>query len=257
MSDIDFFLEGSIGFIVLNRPKKRNALSLQSLTEFREIIKRIKGKDDCSIIIIKGRGKDFCAGHDLNELRKYQHSIHDVRKIFSLSAEIMQEFHVLPQPVIAQVQGNASAAGCQIVAASDLAVAESGALFSTPGVKIGLFCSTPMVPLCRAIGRKKALEMLFTGLPLSAAEAQTYGLINKVVESNNLEHEVISLADHINRYSAKVIELGKKAFYHQIDHSESDAYLFSKEVIALNCLHDDAVEGIDAMLEKRPPQWKK
>jgi enoyl-CoA hydratase/carnithine racemase len=253
---IDLYQKESIGYIVLNRPEKRNALDLEALIELDKVLKGIKRNRSQKVLIIKGKGLDFCSGHDLTEFVNKQRSIHHFRKIFSLSAQIMQAFHTLPQPIIAQVHGHATAAGCQLVAACDLAIAEKDSLFSTPGVKLGLFCSTPMVSLTRSIGRKHALEMLFTGKEITANEAKQLGLINSVVEKDKLQEETENLATEITQFSGKILALGKQAFYQQINHLESDAYHLSKEVIALNCLFDEAQEGITAMLEKRKPQWK-
>jgi enoyl-CoA hydratase/carnithine racemase len=169
---------------------------------------------------------------------------------------MMQTIHQLPQPVIAQVHGIATAAGCQLVAACDLAIAEKNALFATPGVKIGLFCSTPMVPLCRVIGRRRALEMLLTGRFVSALEAEKYGLINKVVEKDNLNKETENWARSMSKYNLSTLEIGKKAFYNQIYQDESSAYNYAKEVISINCLDENAQEGMNAFLEKRKPKWK-
>jgi len=255
MNHVEFMQENHLGFIILDRPEKRNALSFDSLHQFEDIIIELKDKTDIKVVIIKGNGKDFCSGHDLTEFVDPKRSIHQYRKIFSLSAKIMESLHQLPQIIIAQVQGHASAAGCQLVASCDIAVAERNALFSTPGVKIGLFCSTPMVPLSRAIGRKHAFEMLFTGRDITADQALNYGLINKVVEKKDLEEETIILANEISTYSHLVLSLGKQTFYKQTHLSDSDAYNLTKETIALNCLYDDAQEGITALLEKRPAHW--
>jgi len=256
MNMIEFQQNKSIGYIILNRPEKRNALSFSALIELEKIIQEMKSKTDLKVVILKGKGQDFCSGHDLSELINPVRSIHHYRRIFSLSARIMETFHCIPQPIIAQIQGHATAAGCQLVSACDLAIAEKNALFSTPGVRIGLFCSTPMVPLSRTVGRKHALEMLLTGKNITAEEAKQIGLINKVVDNNKLVEETEKLAHEISNYSADILAIGKQAFYQQIDQNESLAYDFSKEIIAFNCLHDDAQEGIHAKLEKRTPQWK-
>jgi len=169
---------------------------------------------------------------------------------------MMLTLHKLPQVVIAQVHGAAMAAGCQLVAACDLAIADSKTKFSTPGVKIGLFCSTPMVPLSRVIGRRRALDMLFTGRFVSAQEAKEFGLLNKVVEPDKLEEETEKMANDIAKYSLYTIALGKKTFYYQIDKEESAAYNYAKSTIIKNCLDYDAQEGMKAFLEKRKPKWK-
>lgn len=168
----------------------------------------------------------------------------------------MMLIHTVPQPVIAQVHGIATAAGCQLAAACDLVVAEKGAQFATPGVKIGLFCTTPMVPLSRAVGRKKSLEMLLAGKFISAQEAKEYGLVNRVVPKEKLEKETWALAKDIDQYSLAIVNLGKQTFYQQIEMAEKQAYQYAKEVISANALMDDALEGMSAFLEKRPPVWK-
>jgi enoyl-CoA hydratase/carnithine racemase len=169
---------------------------------------------------------------------------------------MMQTLHKSPQPVIASVNGIATAAGCQLVATCDLAIAEKDAKFATPGVKIGLFCSTPMVPLSRVIGRRRALDMLFTGRFVSATEAKEFGLVNKVVDKKNLYEETNKLAKRIAKYSRYTLEFGKNAFYKQIDLAEHSAYEHAKEAISRNCLSEDAQEGMKALLEKRKPKWK-
>jgi enoyl-CoA hydratase/carnithine racemase len=208
------------------------------------------------VIIINGNGPDFCSGHNLNELVGSDHDIDHFRKIFSTSSEMMKTLHHIPQPVIAQVHGIATAAGCQLVAACDLAIAESNARFATPGVKIGLFCITPMVPLSRVIGRRRALDMLLTGRFISAQEAERFGLINRVVNIEQLNEETEKWALEIAQYSLFTLEHGKKAFYEQIDYDETKAYDYAKEEIAKNCLSNDAQEGMKSALEKRKPIWK-
>ena len=255
MSHIEFIQKNDIGYIILNRPQKRNALSFDSLSQLVNIIDSLKSNKKVKVVIIKGNGKDFCSGHDLSEFINPKRSVHYYRRIFSLSVNFMESIHYLPQIIIAQVHGHASAAGCQLVASCDLAVAEKNALFSTPGVKIGLFCSTPMVPLSRTIGRKRAFEMLFTGKNISSEQAMQYGLINKVVDMDDLEIETNRLAEDISKYSQIVLSLGKQTFYKQINLSETSGYNLSKEIISLNSIYSDAQEGILALLEKRPPKW--
>lgn len=254
----DFILwsqEGSVGIITLNRPEKRNALSVELMESMIEILGRISSDEDIKVVIIKGAGPVFSAGHDLGDFVKEGADIHDFRKIFRVCTDMMWAIHQLPQPVIAQVHGVATAAGCQLVAACDLAVAETEAKFATPGVKIGLFCTTPMVPLVRVIGRRRAMEMLLTGRFVSAQEALSWGLVNKVVEKEKLEEETLNLAREIAQYSRFTLGLGKKAFYDQIDLDEYRAYRYAQEVIAMNCTTRDAQEGICAFLEKRSPKW--
>jgi enoyl-CoA hydratase/carnithine racemase len=204
-------------------------------------------------IVIDGAGPAFCAGHDLGEmvgrdLAFYQH-------VFDVCTEMMDAVHRAPQPVIARVHGIATAAGCQLVAACDLAVAAAEARFATPGVKIGLFCSTPMVPLSRAIGRKRSLEMLLTGTPIDAATALEWGLVNRVVPAADLDGTVSELVDAIARSSSFTVGIGKRAFYDQVDLDEARAYDLTKTVMSMNMLAADAQEGICAFLEKREPTW--
>jgi len=256
MEPVLFEKNGAVGWLTLNRPEYRNALSLDLMENMQDKLNIIKKNRDISVVVIKGNGPAFCAGHNLKEIGSEENDIHYFRKVFSVCTEMMQTLHRLPQPVIAQVRGIATAAGCQLVAACDLAIAESGARFATPGVKIGLFCSTPMVPLSRVIGRRKALEMLLTGKFISAHEAEQFGLVNKVVEPDKLEEETGKWANELAQYSLFTLEFGKKAFYAQIDQDEASAYDYAKEMIAINAISEDAKEGIKAFLEKRQPEWK-
>jgi len=250
MEQLLFHQDASIGHIILNRPKQRNALSLSLLYSLQELLLKLKHNKNINVVIIKGNGPDFCSGHDLNELYGPDLDIDHFRKIFSVCTEVMLSLHDLPQPVIAQVQGVATAAGCQLVAACDLAVASSDVRFATPGVKLGLFCTTPMVPLSRTIGRKRALEMLFTGRYISAKEAMNFGLVNRIVDKEKLEEETLMLAQEIAQYSPYTISLGKKAFYDQIEKNEPLAYTYAKEVIAMNCTSNVAQKGIKSHLDK-------
>jgi len=243
-----------VGVVTLNRPEKRNALSEDLLEELLSCIKKIKRENRVKVVILKGAGRHFCAGHDLNEIM--QKELDGLRHLFEKCMDLMMLIQSVSQPVITQVKGIATAAGCQLVAASDLAVAEEEALFATPGVKIGLFCTTPMVALSRAVGRKKALEMLLTGRFISASEARDYGLINSVVPSARLEEETWELARDISQYSLVTIGIGKRAFYQQVNMDDSQAYHYAKEVISSNAVMADAQEGMAAFLEKRKPVWK-
>jgi len=256
MKHIIFEKKDYVGWITLNSPKQRNALSLELMNEMKEQLNKISKDKEIKVVVIKGNGPDFCTGHNLKELVGKDYDINHFRKIFSVCSNMMQTLHNLPQIVIAQVHRIAMAAGCQLVATCDLAIADTNAKFSTPGVKIGLFCSTPMVPLSRLIGRRRALEMLLTGRFVSAKEAEKIGLINKVVPSDKLMEETKKWAEEIAQYSKYTLELGKKAFYRQIDMDEKSAYSFAKEVISKNCLDYDAQEGMKAFLEKRKPKWK-
>jgi enoyl-CoA hydratase/carnithine racemase len=256
MKNIIFEKKESIGYITLNNPKQRNALSLDLMNELQKQFNILQKNRKIKVIVIKGAGPSFCVGHDINELIDKNKGINHFRNVFSICTKMMQSIHNLPQPVIAQVHGAALAAGCQLVATCDLAIASKNAKFSTPGVKIGLFCSTPMVPLSRTIGRKRALDMLFTGRMISANEALDFGLINKIVEEDKLDRETEKLALEISKFSLHTLELGKKAFYRQENLDEKKAYEYAKEVIAQNCLSKDAQEGMIAFLEKRKAIWK-
>jgi enoyl-CoA hydratase/carnithine racemase len=203
---------------------------------------------------LEAAGPAFSAGHDLSEM--IGRDVPFFQRLFDVCTELMETIHRLPQPVIAKVQGMATAAGCQLVAACDLAIAADSARFATPGVKIGLFCSTPMVPLSRAIGRKRALEMLLTGRPIDAATALDWGLVNRVVPAEELEDEVAIIVDDIARSSPLTVGIGKEAFYAQIELDEHRAYDLTKAVMAMNARADDAQEGMSAFLEKRPPAWR-
>lgn len=237
--------------ITLDRPERRNALSLDSM---REVIAALDAlDDDCALVVIDARGPAFSAGHDLAEMTGRDDAFY--AELFAVCTELMLRLHDLPQPVIAKVQGVATAAGCQLVAACDLAVAADTATFATPGVRIGLFCSTPMVPLSRAIGRKRALQMLLTGEPIDATTALDWGLVNRVVPADELDAAVDELVAQIVRFSPRVIGLGKRAFYDQIERAEPDAYALVQPVMAANAADADAQEGIAAFLEKRPPVW--
>jgi len=252
--NLKFQIDDGIGFITLNRPEKRNALSLGLMQEMIALLKGIPTTAAVRIVIIRAEGPVFSSGHDLSEMA--EGDVVFYRTVFGACTDMMEAIRALPQPVIAQVQGMATAAGCQLVAACDLAVASRGARFATPGVKIGLFCHTPQVPLSRAVGRKKALEMLFTGRPISAEEAERSGLVNKVVDPERLAAETLDLARQIAQASPLTLSLGKQSFYRQIEADESQAYAYAKEIMALNAMTEDAREGISALLAKRPPQWK-
>ena len=255
MKPVLFEKKDKVGYLILNRPQQRNALSLNLMTEMQKQLDIISKNRDINVLVIKGNGPAFCSGHDMNELVG-DFDIKHYRNIFSVCSKLMLSLHSLPQPVIAMVHKAAFAAGCQLVAACDLAICDSKTRFSTPGVKIGLFCSTPMVPLCRVINRRHALDMLFTGRMINASEAKDFGLVNKVVEPDKLIEETDRWAYDISGFSLKVLEFGKKTFYDQIDMDEKNAYNYSKEAIAQNCLFYDAQEGMRAFLEKRKPKWK-
>jgi enoyl-CoA hydratase/carnithine racemase len=246
--------EGPAARVTLNRPEKRNALSHALMSELLAALRDASADADVRAIVIEGVGPAFSAGHDLAEM--VGRDLPFYRELFDLCTELMETIHRLPQPVIAKVQGIATAAGCQLVASCDLAVAAADARFATPGVRIGLFCSTPMVPLSRAIGRKRALEMLLTGEPIDAATALAWGLVNRVVPAAELEAETQRLVDAIARSSPLTIGIGKEAFYAQVELDEHRAYDLTKGVMSSNALAGDAQEGMCAFLEKRPPAWR-
>jgi enoyl-CoA hydratase/carnithine racemase len=245
--------EGPVAVITLNRPERRNALSLELMCELIGCLDRIGGDRDIRAIILAAAGKVFCSGHDLSEMTG--RDINDYRRIFDVCSELMLKLQAIPQPVIAEVQGVATAAGCQLVAACDMAVAAEEAWFATPGVKIGLFCTTPMVALTRAIGRKRALRMLLTGEPVDARTAAEWGLINEVVPTAGLAMATRKLAARVAEASSLVVAIGKQAFYTQIDLDQPRAYAYAKEVMSMNALAADAQEGIGAFLGKRAPCW--
>jgi len=251
---IKFETDGAIGMITLNHPEKRNALSLELLKELNVLFEDIQNRRDIRVLVIKAQGKIFSSGHNLSEMVNGDVSVY--QDIFFTCSKMMQKLQDMPQPVIAQVHGIATAAGCQLVAACDLAVADENATFGTPGVKVGIFCTTPAIPLVRAIGRKRALEMLFTGRMISAKEAEQYGLVNKVVPEKHLEKETKALAEKIAEASGVTLSIGKRAFYTQVNLSDDKAYAYGSSVLVSNLFTQDAAEGINAFLEKRKPQWK-
>jgi enoyl-CoA hydratase/carnithine racemase len=246
--------DGPVARITLNRPEKRNALSLEVMEELIATLRRLGEVSDVRVIVIDAVGPAFSAGHDMAEM--INRNVPFYQRLFDVCSELMETIHRVSQPVIAMVEGMATAAGCQLVAACDLAVAADSARFATPGVKIGLFCSTPMVPLSRAIGRKRALEMLLTGQPIAASTALDWGLVNRVVPTEALEREVGTIVDAIVASSPLTVAIGKEAFYAQIELDEHRAYDLTKTVMAMNAGADDAQEGMCAFLEKRPAVWR-
>jgi enoyl-CoA hydratase/carnithine racemase len=245
--------QGEVVHLILNRPDRRNALSGELLRELDTALARIADDHRIRAVVIAARGPVFCSGHDLGEM--IGRSAEDYRGLFSLCSAVMIRLRRLPQPVIARVQGLATAAGCQLVAACDLAVAADTAAFATPGVKIGLFCTTPMVPLVRAIPTKPALEMLLTGKPISAQRAWELGLINRVVPLKEIDGALQEYVDAILACSALTLRLGKAAFYEQRALDEPTAYDLATQVMIDNALRADAQEGIQAFLQKRRPIW--
>jgi enoyl-CoA hydratase/carnithine racemase len=245
--------EGGIVRLTLNRPEKRNALSRELLARLGEALAHIAADPSARVVVLAASGPVFCAGHDLSEMVGLSEA--EYRELFADCARVMLQLRRLPQPVIARVQGTATAAGCQLVAACDLAVAAEGATFATPGVKIGLFCTTPMVPLVRAIPPKPALEMLLTGAPISAERACALGLVNRVVPADQLDAAVKQFTDAILAASPLVVRLGKAAFYDQLSLDESTAYERATAVMTDNACRRDAQEGMSAFLHKRRPAW--
>ncbi len=246
--------EGGVAFLTLNRPQARNALSAALMTRLEENLAAIAGDGAVRVVVIGGAGPAFCAGHDLREIRANPGRA-NYETLFAQCSRLMLAIMRLPKPVIARVHGVATAAGCQLVASCDLAVAAEDARFATPGVNIGLFCSTPMVALSRAIGRKPAMEMLLTGDLVDATRARELGLVNRVVAPAALDAEVERLAREIAGKSAHVLAIGKEAFYRQAELGVEDAYAYASEVMTRNMLARDAEEGIDAFITKRPPVW--
>jgi enoyl-CoA hydratase/carnithine racemase len=251
---IEVSRQGPAGRIVLNRPEKRNALSLALMQEVIVAFEELARDQDVRAIVLEGAGPAFSAGHDLSEL--VGRDLAYYQEVFDTCVRMMNAIHHVPQPVIARVHGVATAAGCQLVATCDLAVAAEGARFGTPGVKIGLFCSTPMVPVSRAVGRKRAMEMLLTGELVDSHTACEWGLVNRVVPDGELDEAIAALVERIARTSPLTVGIGKEAFYAQIDLDERQAYDVTKAVMAMNALAGDAQEGICAFLEKRDPDWK-
>ena len=241
--------------LTLNRPDQRNALSVGLMAALGEALDRAKASKECRVVVIAGAGPAFCAGHDLRELRGEPRRA-AYERVFAQCSALMLQIVQLPKPVIAEVHGIATAAGCQLVATCDLAVAAEDSRFATPGVDIGLFCSTPMVALTRAVGRKPAMEMLLTGELVDAATAKALGLVNRVVPHAELSAATAALARQIAAKSALTVAIGKEAFYRQAELGLAEAYQYAAEVMTRNMLARDAAEGIDAFLEKRPPLWQ-
>jgi enoyl-CoA hydratase/carnithine racemase len=248
-------LEDGILTITLSRPEKRNALSLRVMRALISALEEAGADRGVRVVILAALGPAFSAGHDLREMLR--RDVAEYRETFDACTQLMAALQTIPQPVIAQVAGIATAAGCQLVASCDLAVAASDAKFATPGVRIGLFCTTPMVALTRAIGRKRAMEMLLLGEFVDAPTAADWGLVNRVVPPERLRDETVALARKIAEASPFVIGLGKAAFYAQIDLDQPKAYAYAKEVMSMNALADDAQEGMSAFVEHRSPSWKR
>ena len=243
-----------VAVLTLNRPAARNALSLGLMEALIAALERAEADRATRVVIIDAAGPAFCAGHDLREVRG-DPTPEAYERLFALCARLMQTIVRLPKPVIAQVHGVATAAGCQLVATADLAVAGASARFATPGVHIGLFCSTPMVALTRNVGRKAAMDMLLTGDLVSAERAREIGLVNRVVPDAELAAETRALAARIAGHSPRTLAIGKEAFHRQAEMDLPAAYAYAAQVMVRNMMIPDAEEGIDAFLEKRPPVW--
>jgi enoyl-CoA hydratase/carnithine racemase len=242
-----------VAYLTLNRPAKRNPLSFATILELDSIFAELARDASTRVCVVSSEGPAFCAGHDLQEMIGRDKTSYLM--LFETCSRMMLRIRQTPQPVIAKVQGMATAAGCQLVAACDLAVAAETARFATPGVKIGLFCSTPMVPLSRAVPMKAAMEMLLTGEPISAQRAYEIGLVNRVVPADRLNAAVAELTETVLKYGAQTIGIGKRAFYRQCELEEGDAYSETVDVMTDNAMTDDAQEGMRAFLEKRPARW--
>ena len=244
-----------VAWLTLNRPAARNALSVALMGALQNALEAAARDAAVKVVVIGANGPAFCAGHDLREMRATPGRQH-YEAVFGQCSRLMNTIVRLPKPVIARVHGVATAAGCQLVASCDLAVASADAHFATPGINIGLFCSTPMVALSRAVPRKAAMEMLLTGEMIGADDAQRFGLINRVVPADQLDDAVNALARTIAAKSPLVLKIGKEAFYRQAEMSLDDAYAYTGEVMVTNMMARDAEEGVDAFLQKRAPKWE-
>jgi len=245
---------GKVALLTLNRAEARNALSESLLSEMLAALEEIRKDGSIHVVVLRATGPAFSAGHDLKEvITNRDREFYE--RLFAKCTEAMTAIQELPQPVIAAVQGVATAAGCQLVATCDLAIASDQARFATPGVNIGLWCSTPMVAVSRAVSQKAAMEMLLTGDLIDAPTAQSFGLINRVVPHDSLMDETMALAEKIANKSRLVVGLGKEAFYRQAEMKRDDAYAYATEIMTHNVLKDDAAEGIGAFVEKRDPSW--
>ena len=241
--------------VIINDPKTYNSLSYKTLNQLLKVFKKLNNDINTRVIILEGSGKGFSAGHNLKEVRGYKNRSKHL-KLFNLCSKLMLQIVEGKKPVIAKVHGAAYAAGCQLVASCDLALSSNEAIFATPGVNIGLFCSTPMVAVSRNVVRKKTMKMLLTGEPITAQYAKEIGLINDHFDKSKLEEEVMKLAEKIASKSNKVVKIGKKAFYKQLEMPLEKAYKYTSKIMSENMMMHDAKEGISAFLEKRNPNWK-
>ena len=249
-------IKGSIFEITLNNPSKRNPLSLELILELQGLFDSLKNNKKIKVILLKSTGPSFSSGHDLKEVKSFSSSNKKLSNLFKKCSKMMMTIRELPQPVIACVDGIAAAAGCQLVASCDIAIATKTSFFQTPGVNIGLFCSTPMVAISRKISSKDMMYMLLSGEKISALEAEKIKLINKVFLKKSLKKEVINIAANITKKSNQSIKIGKLAFYKQLDMSIEKAYEYTSKVMTKNMGFNDAKEGIEAFIEKRSPNWK-
>ena len=248
-------LEKGIKLVLIDDPMSYNSLSSITLKSLLSVFKALNKDNLTKVIILEGAGKGFSAGHNLKELKKFKNK-NDYRKLFNLCSDLMIEIVEGRKPVIAKVHGSAFAAGCQLVASCDLALSTDDAMFATPGVNIGLFCSTPIVAVSRKISKKRMMQMLLTGDPIDAKYAKEIGLINNFYPKSKLNKEVLNLSRKIASKSNLTIKLGKKAFYKQSEMSLREAYKFTSRVMTENMMAMDAKEGISAFIEKRKPKWK-
>jgi enoyl-CoA hydratase/carnithine racemase len=246
--------DGAVTAVTMNRPERRNALSAAHMAELIDAFTAAGARRDTRVVTLAGAGPAFCAGHDLREM--LDRDLATYRGLFERCVELMTVIQRIPQPVIAQVHGVATAAGCQLAATCDLVVASEDARFATPGVAIGLFCTTPMVALTRAVGRKRAMEMLLTGAAIDARTAAEWGLVNRVVPAGELAAATRALAESIAAASPLTVAIGKQAFYAQIDLDQPKAYAYAQEVMSMNALAADAQEGMCAFVEKRAARWR-
>lgn len=244
-----------VATLTLNRPAQFNSLSEELLAELQSALNSIAADASIRAVVIAGAGKAFCAGHDLKQMRA-NHGKAYMQKLFKQCGRMMMTLTEMPQPVIARIHGIATAAGCQLVAMCDLAVAAEGARFAVSGINVGLFCATPSVALGRAMGRKQAMEMLLTGDFIDAVEAQRRGLVNRVVPAEQLDAEVAKLTASIRAKSPVAVAMGKQMFYKQLEMGFEGAYQLASETMACNMMAEDAAEGIDAFMGKRQPEWK-
>ena len=247
--------ENGISRIIIDHPKSYNSLSEKTIKSLIQVFNYYNKDEKTKVIIVEGSGKGFSAGHNLKEVRSFRKKT-EYSKLFNLCSKLMLEIVESKKPVIAKVHGAAFAAGCQLVASCDLAISSDDAIFATPGVNIGLFCSTPMVAVSRKVSRKKTMKMLLTGEPIDAKYAKEIGLINDHFPISELENEVLKLAEKIASKSNLTIKIGKKSFYKQLEMPLSKAYKYTSKVMTENMMSFDAKEGISAFLEKRKPSWK-